>query len=490
MVGNVVPQARLLTGPDASQIQKAIESQTGEFYQPKTLPGKYASTVAEFAPAALIPGGGGVGARVLNTVTSGLASETAGQLTEGTAAEPWARGIAGIAGGPLAAKIVTPAAPASAARQAAVAALERENIPVTAGQRTGSKPILTMESNAADMPFSAGRAAEMNAAQAQAVDRAFTNRVFDRADLQRRGLPADANLPRADVMEHGRQSLSDRYTQLSQANALRSDPALQSGLMRRQAQYERDVLPSQRTRDVEQIRNDIVDRLVAGQGQMPGDVYQHTRSRLGKAAKGTTDTEMATALRGMQGDLDAAMQRGMSPQDAARWADTNRRWGNMKQLEGAVASSGENLSPARVAQSVRAGRAGAAARGAGDMDELARAAALVIKPLPNSMTAARLGMQKLFDIPKWLAAGGIGAAGGSTLGPLGAAAGAVAPFIASRLALSRPGQAYLGNQLMPQNMRDIIAQTMAQQAISQPGGIERNQTERAAYERKRKLQKD
>jgi hypothetical protein len=54
----------------------------------------------------------------------------------------------------------------------------------------------------------------------------------------------------------------------------------------------------------------------------------------------------------------------------------------------------------------------------------------------------------------------------------------------SRLALSRPGQAYLGNQLMPQNARDVIAQTLAQQAISQPEGVDRNQRERAAYEQK------
>jgi len=487
-LGTALPALRLFaSGPNAGQVQKAMEDYTGPLYQPKTLPGKYASTIAEFAPAALIPGGGGVGARIVNTIASAVASETAGQLTEGTPAEPYARFVAGMAAGPAAAKVITPAAPASAARQAAVAALEREGIPVTAGQRTGSKPIQYMESNAADMPFSAGRAAEMNAAQAAAIDRAFTGRAFDPAELQARGLPPDASLPRTDVMATGRQTLSDRYTQLSQANALRSDPQLQRDLMAAQTAYERNVLPSQRTRDVEAMRNDIVDALVTGQGQMPGGVYQATRSQLGTNAQGVANTQpyLATALRDMRGALDRGMQRGLSPQDAARWTDTNRRWGNMKQLESAVATAGENLSPAKVAQSVRSGRVGQAARGAGDMDELARAAALVIKPPPNSGTAARLGMQKLFNIPAWLAAGG-GAAAGSPLGPIGAAVGAAAPFVASRLALSRPGQAYLGNQLMPQNVRDIIAQEMVQQGMSQPEGIARNQTERDAYEKKRR----
>jgi hypothetical protein len=49
------------------------------------------------------------------------------------------------------------------------------------------------------------------------------------------------------------------------------------------------------------------------------------------------------------------------------------------------------------------------------------------------------------------------------------------------------GQKYLANRALPQNIRDIITQTMAEQAISQPSGVERNQTARDEYEKKRKL---
>jgi hypothetical protein len=68
----------------------------------------------------------------------------------------------------------------------------------------------------------------------------------------------------------------------------------------------------------------------------------------------------------------------------------------------------------------------------------------------------------------------------------GAAAGAAAPMVASRFIVSRPGQAWLGNQAMPQNARDILAQTMMQQAASQPSGIARQQASDSAYENKRK----
>jgi len=52
------------------------------------------------------------------------------------------------------------------------------------------------------------------------------------------------------------------------------------------------------------------------------------------------------------------------------------------------------------------------------------------------------------------------------------------------LATSRLGQAYLGNRALPQSMRDVLAQTLAQQAISQPSGVARNRAEREAYRKK------
>jgi hypothetical protein len=491
-IARYVPGIRALTGPSGADLQKTVEGYTGEFYQPKTIPGQYASTIAEFAPGMVIPGGS-LAARAVNTLAGAVGSETAGQLTKGSAFEPAARLVGGVAGGLAGAKAITPAAPASEARQAAVATLERENIPVTAGQRTGSKPLQWLESNAADMPFSAGRAAELQGAQAGAYDRAITNRLFDPAELRARGVPADAALPRADVMAAGRQSLSDRYNQMSAAHQLRADPPLVQDLYRANANYERLALPSQRatgSRDIGAIRDDIVNTLLAGQGRMAGDAYQAARSRVGTLAESVknSDPNLANALRDIRGALDRGMQRGLPPDVAQRWADTNRRWGNMKQVEGAVASGGENLSPARVAQTVRAGRQGQAAQGAGDMDELTRAAQLVIKPPPNSGTAARLGMQKLFNIPAALS-GGSGAGVGFALGgPLGAAAGAAAPFVANRLALSRPGQAYLGNQALPQNARNVLAQAMLQQGVSQPGVVARNTAERDEYEKKRRDQ--
>lgn len=464
--------------------RRQIESVTGPLYEPKTLPGQYASTIGEFAPAALIPGGGGLAARAFNTVAPAVASETAGQLTKGTPYEPYARGIAGVAGGVGAAKAVTPAAPASAARQAAVAELEAAGVPLTAGQRTGSKPLQYLESTAADMPFSAGRARAMNEAQAAAYDRAVTERVYDRNAPAFRNVPADVNLPDPRVVAAGKQSLQDEYKRLTANNSLKMDPQLGAELHAAEQNYNRNVLPSQRTNDIKQIKEDIAHGLVQSGGIMPGDVYQATRSRLGRLGNASADPYTAGALKDMQTALDGAMRRSLSPADQRAWELVNTRYGRMKQLENAVAKDAENLSPLAVAQSARSGRGAQYATQANDLDTFARAGAQVLKPLPQSGTAPRTFMQNVFNLPNVLAAGG--GAAGSAFGPVGTAIGAAAPFALARGALSRPGQAYLGNQALPQRTRDVIAQTLAQQAISQENVAERNRAEREDYERRRR----
>ncbi|TIO15635.1 MAG: hypothetical protein E5X86_19900 [Mesorhizobium sp.] len=67
-------------------------------YQPQTTAGEYARTVGEFAPAAVTGPGGLIRKAAMATVPA-VMSETAGQATEGTALEPWARAGGALAGG-------------------------------------------------------------------------------------------------------------------------------------------------------------------------------------------------------------------------------------------------------------------------------------------------------------------------------------------------------------------------------------------------------
>ncbi|ARO55662.1 hypothetical protein B2G69_17035 [Methylorubrum zatmanii] len=83
--------------PTSNDVRRGVEKATGPLYEPKTVPGQYAQTTGDFALSALI-GPGGVARRVAETVIPAGLSETAGQATKGTTAEPFARLAGGVAG--------------------------------------------------------------------------------------------------------------------------------------------------------------------------------------------------------------------------------------------------------------------------------------------------------------------------------------------------------------------------------------------------------
>lgn len=91
----------------SADLQRRVEQITGPFYEPKTTAGQYAQSIGEFAPA-VAGGPEGLASRIFTrAVIPGSASEAAGEATEGTALEPYARGAAALAGGVGGAKAVS-----------------------------------------------------------------------------------------------------------------------------------------------------------------------------------------------------------------------------------------------------------------------------------------------------------------------------------------------------------------------------------------------
>lgn len=106
VTGEPTPR-KTLTGftlPGGEAIRSGVEKVTGPLYEPKTTAGEYAQTAGEFLPAVI----GGPEALLTKLATRvavpAVASETAGQLTKGTAAEPYARLIGGVGGSVAASK--------------------------------------------------------------------------------------------------------------------------------------------------------------------------------------------------------------------------------------------------------------------------------------------------------------------------------------------------------------------------------------------------
>jgi hypothetical protein len=489
--GMAIPGLRTFQGPDTGQVQDALEKYTGPLYQPQHMPGQFASTIAEFAPGALVPGGGAgslgrtIAAKTLNTVAPAVASESAGQLFKGTVYEPWARGIAGIGGGLASAKAITPMRAPPAPYAADVATLEKAGIPLTAGQRTGSKSLQYLESNAVDMPGVGARPqAIQDAARVEGLNRAVTQRVYGSH------LPPGENLPGASAA--GQQALSDEYKRLT-AYGMRSNPQMQNRMTQAVDDYEHLVQPHKRTPNVVNTRNDIIDRLVVQQGQLSGKQYQAIRSQIKDDIRGATNSTEKNALKEIQLAMQGAMETGLPPAQARAWRTLDKSYALQKAIEPAVANAATtgSFSPAGLARAVKSRRGAQYAAQSGDLDALAQAAARVMKPLPNSGTAARTFMQNI-GIPA--GSGGTGATiGGLVGGPLGASIGAVvgaaSPAMTARLATSRLGQAYLGNRALPQDVRDIITQTLVQQGVAQPEGAARSAEANLDYKKKQALRR-
>ena len=84
--------------PNTQQVRQGVQSVTGDFYRPQFRPGRYAESVGEMIPGAVMGPGGALRNAVAFGVVPGIASEAAGELTNNN---PWAKGGAALASGGL-----------------------------------------------------------------------------------------------------------------------------------------------------------------------------------------------------------------------------------------------------------------------------------------------------------------------------------------------------------------------------------------------------
>jgi hypothetical protein len=325
-------------------------------------------------------------------------------------------------------KAVTPFA-APSERTAAADFLAGEGVPLTAGQRTGSKGLRYAESE-----LGGGKVADLMDQQAEA----FTDAAMRRAGGSGRAT-SDNMAVMADRLGRG-------FDDISARNSLRVDPGVVNDMNSTAQEYAR-LLPSQQKSIFVEMGNDIADRFKSGGGSMSGKDYQAIRSRLSRMAKSYkgSDPEFSSALRGLRNALDSGMERSINPADAGAWGELRRQYGNMKTLENAIGGAGGEdaamglISPARLRMAASSGNRSGYARGQGDFAELAKAGQAVMSPLPNSGTAARTAVRNLGSP---MLAGGGALAGGIP----GLVAGLAAPTLAGKALMSAPVQRYLANQ--------------------------------------------
>jgi hypothetical protein len=98
LTGGHVADHQPATRVTSDKVNRGIQSITGEYHKPETTAGRYAETIASFAPGALAPGG--MAARAVRVVAPGAASEAAGEAAGAVSPglEPYARAIGAVAG--------------------------------------------------------------------------------------------------------------------------------------------------------------------------------------------------------------------------------------------------------------------------------------------------------------------------------------------------------------------------------------------------------
>lgn len=423
--------------PHYGDAKKAFEEVlTGKFYEPQTVPGEYARTAGEFAPAAF-GGPGGVAARTARVAIPAAVSETAGQMTKGRDIEPWARMAGAMTPTAMrgATRAFTPGQP-DANRAQHIAVLEREGINPTAGQRSGSRGLMYRESNARD---TYGSGPGVRAAHELPLEQ-FTQSMMRRAG---------SNAPRAtpDAINDTFVQLGQRFDQLGQnAHLVVTQPRLQVDLNRVVGRYEQlkpNVMSDGHPRA-------IIDDIMNGRAIRDGASYSAIRHDLTQQANALrhNDPALSRAYAGIRDALDAAVERGLPANQRGQYRQVRDQYRNLLAIAQAATGAGEDvasglLTPQRMRQAMVGQDKRSYARGNREMDEITRAGNVVMPQLANSGTPARLAAM---GVPAMLM-GGLGTmASGNIAGAGALVAGPIGQALYARGLMSGPVQRYLSHQ--------------------------------------------
>lgn len=407
-------------------------------YTGQTLPGQFAGTVGEFLPGAIAGPGNMARNALMYGVLPGVASEAAGQATEGTAMEPWARALAAI-GAPLAASAVTkgvkavisPYGGADPERLKLAKVLDDFGVSITAGQRTGAEGLRRAEG-------ATGRGQEIMAQQAD---------DFTKAALKTIGTDATRATP--EVLASTAKRIGTVFDDVLQGVDVMPDAQALADFSAAMATYRQLAPKATSVPLLENINKELV-RSFRGGAPIPAKTLSTWRSSLSQL---TTSADTATreaalaALEAVDNSLASTLTAAGRADDLARLTEARGQWRNYLAIQKAASRAGEEralgvISPSALRNELALqGRTAYATGRRGDIGNLARAGEAVMKPLP---TVAAGGVRNVPGVSALLS----GAAGSAIGGPAGAVAGMLAPSVYNAARMTAPIQAYLANQLV------------------------------------------
>ena len=391
---------------------------------------------------------GGVGPGVIAATTAPV-GDVASKMVP-----PWAAPATELATDALAgtgvSHVVTPIRTVTPpGRQQLVENLQNENVPLTAGEVTGSKPLLKTEQILGQAPGSAGPIAADVAAQQRALNRAVASKAgLDSDTLD----PTTLNTHMSDV--------GSQIGTLASNNNMPIDAAFAQTMG--QIKQSLPFMKSDAAQEI-QARLTQLNKMITvdanGNPIVPGPAFVNLLSDLNDSIRGSGGTTQTKLLQ-LKETLRQQMESGMAPDDAAQWRQLNRYYANGKVIQDAMGAAGAkpavgdiSLPQLRVAINNSMGQ-DAYSRGYGDLNNLARAGQSVLRTPADSGSPQGILINRLLQTASTIGAG----VGGLYHGVEGIAAGAGAPLagpwvigqaMRGRIPFTNysPGQGYLTNQL-------------------------------------------
>jgi len=449
--------------PTSTDVRQALEENVGPVYKPQGRVEEGIAKAAEWLPN-ILAGPGGVARRGIEQVAAPLAgTEAAGALAEGTGYEIPAEIAGGLVGGMTAPSVerVTRPSPIEPTRQRLIDALEQGQPPVelTAGQRTGSRPAEYLETELGGEMYQRRRAQQGEAA---------TQRVLNEIGEQGESRATPQVLTRAEAR------IGTDFDRLASTAVIPLDQQLQNNLLDAVTEF-------QSTGGVaggpESVMNLIADLAAQNGGVLRGEAYQTIRSRLGKWTR-TGPPEIKQVARDMQEALDNAVERHMPAEHMEEWQQARRQWRNFLVVKDVMSTGGQEVGQGiiplqKLRAAMEANRPDSYSLGRGELSELAHAGETFMREPPQSGTASRATARL---IPTAIGAGLGGGLGSLMTGNLGAAglastagglAGAAAPAIYGRAAMTRPVQNWIAGQ-QPGAMSEATRRQLLLQALMAP----------------------
>lgn len=434
--------------------QKQQQQFKDEGYKPLQEQHPIATAVGESAPLLAVPAGGSLRAAMALGALPGL-------IEYGTPEEKLARGGAGAAGnavglgvGKVIGKALSPGLEAASPEAGRLADVMASNgIPLDAAQVTGNQVLQNTKAALAKIPWTANGQQARDAAKQTA---------FNQSVLKFIGSDAKAATP--DVMGDAYNAITSKMNDAANSVTLQLDEAALNKL----GAVEKNFLRRLPTDQKQIVKSYIDDILEAGaNGGIPGDIYNKTRSDLGKLAFDTENSTIREGVKGIQKVLDDAFDRQAPKEAVDAMREARAQYSKYQTVANSLkkARSTDGNIPAKQLYAQAQHDIPGFERKTGDFVDLVRGGRQFLPdPIPNSGTPERALYQNLLTAGSM---SGLGAASGALAGgdPISGASLGLAGFGLSKGAqglLNSPMLTkYLMAKVLEERKKELLAQGMA-----------------------------